>query len=331
MEIFSLAQWRARGFSEWALARAVDAGAVWRVLKSVYADASVPDCLETRARAIHLVRPRNTAACRQTAAWLTGLDVLPPGQSIADEPIRLVVATDVTPPRLPGCRSYQAPLPDSDLIEEHGVLRTSDTRTALDLGRFCPRDQAVASLDAFLHAGRVTLVELWERANQLQRVRNCRILRANLSAADAGAESYAESVLRVAYIDAGLPRPQTQIVVSDRSGELIGYLDMGWLCYRVGAEYDGEEAHDADDQRQHDERRRAAMRREDDWVLAVARKADLWGHRAALVERTAQLLLEAGWSPGDPAILEQIVRAVEFEARTGQSWQWMASGRGLTA
>jgi hypothetical protein len=331
MEIFSFAQWRARGLSEWALARAVESGVVWRVLKSVYADSSVPDCLETRARAIGLIRPRDIAVCRQTAAWLAGLDVLPPGQAIVDEPIRLVVATDVTPPRLPGCRSYQAPLPESDLIEEHGVLRTSDSRTALDLGRFCPREQAVASLDTFLHAGRVTLVELWQRAHQLVRVRNCRILRTNLAVADAGAESYAESVLRVAYIDAGLPRPQTQVVVSGWTGDLIGYLDLGWLRYRVGAEYDGEEAHDADDQRTHDERRRVAMRREDDWVIAVARKSDLWGHRAALVERTAQLLLEAGWSPGDPAILEQIVRAVEFEARTGQRWQWMPFGGGFAA
>ncbi|MGH2498783.1 MAG: hypothetical protein ACRDF0_01605, partial [Candidatus Limnocylindria bacterium] len=300
MEVFTYAQWRARGLSQGALDSALASGAVWRVLNSVYADATVPDHLETRARAIGRVRPRETAVCRQTSAWLSGLDVLPPGHTIADEPIRLVVAPDVTPPRLPGCRSYQAPLPDSDLIEEHGILRTADPRTALDLGRFCPREQAVAALDAFLHADRVTLVELWQRATGLVRVRNCRILKANLAAADAGAESYAESALRVVYLDGGLPRPQTQIVVSDRSGGLVGYLDMGWLRYRVGAEYDGEAGHDGDDQRKHDERRRTAMRREGDWVIAVVRKAELWGTRAALLERTAQLLLEAGWSPDDP-------------------------------
>jgi hypothetical protein len=261
VEIFTYEHWRARGLSERALRRALESGAMWRVLKSVYADGSVPDCLVTRARAIGLVRPRETVVGRQTAAWLSGLDVLPPGQSIADEPIRLIVAPEVTPPRLAGCRSYQAPLPESDLVEQHGVTRTSDLRTAMDLGRFCPREQAVASLDAFLHAGLVTPVELWQRANALTRVRNCRLLRANLVDADAGAESYAESVLRVAHIDGGLPRPQTQIAVSDRSGVLIGYLDLGWRRYRVGVEYDGEEGHDADEQRQHDERRRTAMRR----------------------------------------------------------------------
>jgi hypothetical protein len=331
MEIFTYAHWRARGLSRRALTQALESGAAWRVLKSVYADASVPDCLETRARSIGLVRPRETVVGRQTAAWLSGIDALPPGQSIADDPIRLIVAPGVTPPRLPGCRSYEAPLPVSDLVEEFGVVRTSDPRTALDLGRFCPREQAVASLDAFLHAGRVSTVELWQRARKLVRVRNCRILRANLTAADGGAESYAESVLRVVYIDGGLPRPQAQIMVSDRSGGLIGYLDMGWRRYRVGAEYDGEADHGTDDQRAHDERRRTAMRRDDDWAIVVARKDELWGHRAALVERTAQLLLEAGWSPEDPMVLEQIARAVDFEARTGQQWQWMPIDRGLAA
>ncbi|MGH3477053.1 MAG: hypothetical protein ACRDQD_09475 [Nocardioidaceae bacterium] len=331
MEIFTYAHWRARGLSKRALERALEAGVVWRVLTSVYADGSVPDCLDTRARAIGLVRPRETAIGRETAAWLAGLDVLPPGSSIVDEPIRLLVPPDVTPPRLPGCRSYQAPLPDSDLVEDRGVLRTSDLRTALDLGRFCPREQAVASLDAFLHAGRATLVELWQRASALVRVRNCRILRANLAVADAGAESYAESVLRVVYVDGNLPRPQTQIPVTDRSGGLIGYLDMGWHRYRVGSEYNGEAGHDSDDQARHDERRRMAMRREDDWDLVVARKGDLWGRRAALVERTAHLLLDAGWSPSDTAILEQIARAVEFEARTGQQWRWMPVGSGAAA
>jgi hypothetical protein len=298
-------------------------GTVWRVLRSVYADESVPDCLETRARAIDLVRPRETAVCRQTAAWLAGLDVLPPGRSIVDEPIRLLVADDVTPPRMRGCVSRQAPLPAADLVEERGVLRTNDIRTALDLGRFCEREQAVASLDAFLHAGLVTLPTLWQRAEKLVRVRNCRVLKANLAAADGGAESYAESTLRVAYLDASLARPRTQIPVFDRSGALIGYLDMGWQRYRVGAEYDGEEGHDSDVQRRRDERRRAAIRREDDWAIEVARKGELWGQRAALIASTAQRLLVAGWSPGDPTILEQIARATEYEARTGEPWQWM--------
>lgn len=38
-----------------------------------------------------------------------------------------------------------------------------------------------------------------------------------------------------------MPRPQTQIAVYDRFGELIAYLDMGWEDIKVAAEYDGQQ------------------------------------------------------------------------------------------
>ena len=111
--------------------------------------------------------------------------------------------------------------------------------------------------------------------------------------------------------------------MTDLSGGLIGYLDLGWLRYRVGAEYDGEEWHEEESPSQRDKRRRQAMRREGGWEIEVARKGELWGRRAALVASTARRLRTAGWSPSDPTVLEQIARAAEYEARTGQRWQWM--------
>jgi very-short-patch-repair endonuclease len=45
-------------------------------------------------------------------------------------------------------------------------------------------------------------------------------------------------------IDAGLPKPVTQIPVY-RGWKLIGLLDMGWKDYLVAAEYDGDQ-HRAD-------------------------------------------------------------------------------------
>lgn len=42
-------------------------------------------------------------------------------------------------------------------------------------------------------------------------------------------------------IEAGLPRPQTQIPVLDELGSAIAYLDMGWEQLKVAVEYDGEQ------------------------------------------------------------------------------------------
>ena len=41
-------------------------------------------------------------------------------------------------------------------------------------------------------------------------------------------------------IEAGLPRPQTQIPVLDEFGSVFAYLDMGWEDVKVAVEYDGE-------------------------------------------------------------------------------------------
>ncbi len=330
MDVFTRAQWRAAGRSPRSLDRALAEGAVRRVVRGAYAWADVPDGPHIRARAISLVRPRDTVVARTTAAWLSEVDVLPPGRTIADEPLRLMVQPDVTPPRVQGCKATQADLPESDLIEEHGVLRTNELRTALDLGRFAPREQAVASIDAFLNRKRVSLSDLWARAHLLNNVRNCRLLRANLSAADAGAQSYAESAERVLFVDAGLPRPSTQIPVYSPRGELLGYLDMGWQRFFLASEYDGEEDHDSDEDRERDERRRGRIREQTPWTIDVARKGELWGRPGGLVAHTAEMLLERGWSP-PPPILEQISSAARYERETGQRWKWMPLERLLAA
>jgi very-short-patch-repair endonuclease len=67
-------------------------------------------------------------------------------------------------------------------------------------------------------------------------VRQCRTA---LSLMDGGAQSPKESWLRLVLIDAGLPRPVTQIRITDRN--LVAYLDMGWEQLMVAVEYDGEQ------------------------------------------------------------------------------------------
>jgi hypothetical protein len=64
---------------------------------------------------------------------------------------------------------------------------------------------------------------------------------------DGGAQSPKESWLRLILIDAGLPRPTTQIRVTD--GRIVAYLDMGWEQPMVALEYDGD--HHRTDRRQY--------------------------------------------------------------------------------
>ena len=70
-------------------------------------------------------------------------------------------------------------------------------------------------------------------------VRGIKQLRQVLGLVDAGAESPQETKTRLAIIAAGLPKPQTQILVRNEWGAVLARIDMGWEQWRVGVEYDG--------------------------------------------------------------------------------------------
>jgi hypothetical protein len=57
---------------------------------------------------------------------------------------------------------------------------------------------------------------------------------------DAGGESPKETWLRLLVLDAGLPKPQAQLMVHNGDYYPLAYLDLGWQEYMVAAEYDGD-------------------------------------------------------------------------------------------
>jgi very-short-patch-repair endonuclease len=59
--------------------------------------------------------------------------------------------------------------------------------------------------------------------------------------ADGRAESPMESRMRWRFIEGGLPVPDLQVEVAD--GSRLHRLDTGWREHRLGAEFDGLEAH----------------------------------------------------------------------------------------
>ncbi len=107
---------------------------------------------------------------------------------------------------------------------------------------------------------------------------------------DPGAQSPKESWLRVVLIQAGLPRPQTQIPVLDEFGDsAIAYLDMGWEDVKVAVEYDGEQ-HRSDRRQYTWDVRRLEMLERLGWivirVVAGDRPAEIVGRvRSALARR----------------------------------------------
>ncbi|OBH09150.1 DUF559 domain-containing protein [Mycobacterium sp. E1747] len=193
---------------------------------------------------------------------------------------------------LPGLRIHSDRLQDDEFALIDGVPVTTPARTAMDLGCWHPMNDAVALLDDLLRATNCKVTEVELLAERYGGRRGIRSARNALDLADAGAQSPKETWLRLLLIQAGLPRPQTQIPVSDEFGDLTYYLDMGWEHLKVAAEYDGEQHRRDRWQYTWDIRRRETLERLG-WsvirVVAGDRPADIVGRvRAALATRAAR-------------------------------------------
>lgn len=131
-------------------------------------------------------------------------------------------------------------LADDEVTHVARLPVTVPARTAYDLGRHLPRRQAVARLDALMHATPFSVEDVLLLAKRYPGARGLRRLRSALPYVDGGAASPKETWLRLLLIDAGLPAPTTQIPVLD-GYRPIALLDMGWEEFKVAAEYDGDQ------------------------------------------------------------------------------------------
>lgn len=306
MEPFSTFDPRRQGYTSYDIGEFLATGTAVRVRRGAFVAPRDADTLRTRAEALCVVLPEHAAICRRTAAWLWGLDVLPPGVDEHEWPVEVLVPAGATPSRHRGCRAYQADLPYEDIARLGATRVTSPERTAVDCARYAPRPEAVAALDQFLRLG-VDGAALRERAAALAGRRNAAHLRCALDAADPNAESPGESWTRALIIDAGLPRPATQVALRLPTGQV--YLDMGYAEFTTAVEHDGEEYHTRAEDARHDERRRCRIR-DCGWEVIVVRKEHVLGDRRSFLHHLTATLLERGWRPS-PAHLDDVLRRIK--------------------
>jgi hypothetical protein len=122
-----------------------------------------------------------------------------------------------------------------------GVAITTPARTALYLACWNPTTIAVAAIDALAQAVDVKMADVDLLAQRYPGRRGISRARKSLELADVRAQSPKESWLRIVPIEAGFPRPQTQIPIYSDFGEIIAYLDLGWEQQKIAVEYDGEQ------------------------------------------------------------------------------------------
>ena len=168
-----------------------------------------------------------------------------------DAPIELVWSNGRPPP---GVTVRNEAIAADEITTLRGLPVTNLARTAFDLGRHLPRGQALARLDALMRATPFSTEDVLVLAKRYRGARGLQRLREVLPLVDGGAASPKETWLRLLLIDAGFPKPTTQLPVADELG-LIGLLDMGWEGIKVAAEYDGDQ-HRSDRKQYAKDRRR---------------------------------------------------------------------------
>ncbi len=266
---------RERGVSRYRLDQWVAEGLLKHPIRGVFYAAQLQDGLALRVAVLKLVVPMACVVTDRTAAWLWGANmVLAPNDHLA------VPRVHVFSP--PGHRlrnglvaSGERMLADHDVALLDGLRVTTPLRTACDLGRLLHRDQALAAMDALTALGFFTVAELVREVWRFKGYRGVVQLRALAPWVDPGAQSPPESVLRLRWLDLGLPRPICQVPVMSPHGT-TWWLDIGLPELRFAAEYDGEAFH-GEEQREHDDERRTWLRTNEGWTIVEVRKENLFG------------------------------------------------------
>jgi hypothetical protein len=190
-----------------------------------------------------------TAHTRAVAAWLwSGRRATAVGLSAA-----ALYGTEWIDPHLPaelyrrngkpvdGIVIHRDELLDDEIRLVSDIPATTPARTAFDLGRRGRRTPAVVQVDALANATRLQSSDVYPLVERHRGVRGLVQLREVLDLMDGGAESPQETRTRLVLVDAGLPRPRTQIIVyGNFGGRKYAKVDMGYEDFKVGVEYDGE-------------------------------------------------------------------------------------------
>ncbi|MDF2823700.1 MAG: hypothetical protein K0R68_1108, partial [Mycobacterium sp.] len=134
---------------------------------------------------------------------------------------------------VPGLLSRNVRFDSTEVSElPSGLLLATPARVAFDIARHHGRQVAVPHLDALTAATDVSMIQIADLLHRYRGAPGVDRARDALQVMDGGARSARESLLRLALIDAGLPRPATAIAVRDNFTTVV--VPVGWERYRVG-------------------------------------------------------------------------------------------------
>jgi hypothetical protein len=229
----------ADGLTDGELARAVRRGELSRLRRGAY----LPEPSELAGRDRHaavvaaaladLTLP--AAVSHLSAAALHGL----PLWNVRLDRVHLLRRPPANGSGSRAVHLHVARLPDDEVTSVGGVLVTDLTRTAVDVARTLPFEEAVVVVDGALATGKTTHERLSECLGRMGSVPGTRRAARVLAFADGRSESVGESRSRVLIHRLRLPAPDLQVELRRPDGSRIARCDFGWREQRTVAEFDG--------------------------------------------------------------------------------------------
>lgn len=216
--------------------------------------------LAERARVLCTATP-DAWVSHETAALLCGLG-LPPW--LGNEPrIHLSKPHSLPRVRRAGIIAHRVRMIPGEVVEIDGIRVTGPARTWLDLAHELPLPYLVALGDQLI---RIPRPELEFRSAPFAYKEGLRLLirqhpnmkgvekaRLALDEMRVGSDSFPETFLRLAILDAHLPEPELQLRL-DPDDPRSPAADLGYRKYRIAVQYDGEH-HRSREQQSRDNRR----------------------------------------------------------------------------
>lgn len=264
-----------------------------------------------RAHAYATVAPPHVFFFGVTAAVLQAiplpLRVLRGPDSAAPRPIDAAVLAPDRAPRAAGVRGRQFSPAVTRLASVDGLRVAAPATIWAQLAGELSLDELIVVADALIHeprleggirgpagSGMATRADL-EEAAAARRVGATK-LREALRHARVGAASPQETRLRLAIQRAGLPEPELDVDVYDRTGFRIGYTEFAFPQWRVLGEYEGDHHRVDKDQWNRDIEKHAACVAAG-WDVVRLTSAHMRSDAAPAISRIRNALIRGGWTP----------------------------------
>ena len=212
----------------------------------------------TLIRAAALWAPDDAVMCGASAARMSGERWFSQ-RLIRSRGVEVLTAGAPKTPEGVVLRRARRPLAAEDVAVVDGIRTTAPGRTALDLARSATtRDWAIELVDSMCNATGTPIAKVRAALDRMRGLHGTKRLRELLPDCDPGADSPPETRLRLAIVDGGLPRPETQVRIANEYGGHLATADLAYRTERIALFYDGR-LHSRFDQWGFDTRANAAL------------------------------------------------------------------------